>query len=258
LKKVALILGVVSLALCFSSVALADPTGNAELDACLHNAAALAYADMQNTIEQIPGTEPGTAGALYCSWTENIGDDPNPDIHNQEWHEAGFGIYVNEGDLPPDYPDYASLFADQSACSFFAGATCQDSAEQNGIDDVSASHFGATGTFTDNGVTYYTFATKPGFGIDYPTGQTVVASSGMGTYPVTNFSSLGVHVFSIGQGGNGPDIPSIPIGEYADSLLSGISESFSTILPYAAAVTAFLIGILLIRKWIGRRKATEI
>jgi len=53
-------------------------------------------------------------------------------------------------------------------------------------------------------------------------------------------------------------VPAIPVDDYGDALLSGLATAVSAVLPYAAAVTAFAIGVGMIRRWLGARKATKV
>lgn len=53
-------------------------------------------------------------------------------------------------------------------------------------------------------------------------------------------------------------VPSIPVSTYGDALLTGLGNAATQVLPYAAAVTAFAIGIGMIRRWLGARKATKV
>lgn len=53
-------------------------------------------------------------------------------------------------------------------------------------------------------------------------------------------------------------VPSIPVDDFGDALLSGLATAIGQVLPYAAAVTAFAIGVGMIRRWLGHRKATSV
>ena len=53
-------------------------------------------------------------------------------------------------------------------------------------------------------------------------------------------------------------VPAIPVDAYGDSLLSGLATAVGDVLPYAAAITAFAIGVGMIRRWLGSRKATRV
>jgi hypothetical protein len=53
-------------------------------------------------------------------------------------------------------------------------------------------------------------------------------------------------------------VPSIPVNAYGDSLLSGLATAVGDVLPYAAAITAFAIGVGMIRRWLGPKKATRV
>ncbi len=56
----------------------------------------------------------------------------------------------------------------------------------------------------------------------------------------------------------GPTVPTVDPSAYGDTLLSNIGTQLSAVLPYAAAFTAFAIGVGFIKGWIGRRKATSV
>lgn len=53
-------------------------------------------------------------------------------------------------------------------------------------------------------------------------------------------------------------VPTVPVSSYGDSLLTGLSTAITAVLPYAAAVTAFAIGVGMIKRWLGHRKATRV
>jgi hypothetical protein len=53
-------------------------------------------------------------------------------------------------------------------------------------------------------------------------------------------------------------VPNIPVAAYGGSLLSELGDAIGQILPYAAAVTAFAIGVGMLRRWLGHRKATQV
>jgi hypothetical protein len=52
--------------------------------------------------------------------------------------------------------------------------------------------------------------------------------------------------------------PTVPVATYGDALLSGLGTAVSDVFPYAAAVTAFAIGVGLVRRWLGAKKATRV
>jgi hypothetical protein len=56
----------------------------------------------------------------------------------------------------------------------------------------------------------------------------------------------------------GPTVPTVDPSAYGDTLLSNIGTQLAAVLPYAAAFTAFAIGVGFIKGWIGRRKATSV
>lgn len=53
-------------------------------------------------------------------------------------------------------------------------------------------------------------------------------------------------------------VPAIPVDEYGDSLLSSLASAIGSIFPYAAAITAFAIGVGMVKRWLGHRKATSV
>jgi hypothetical protein len=53
-------------------------------------------------------------------------------------------------------------------------------------------------------------------------------------------------------------VPAVPVATYGDSLLSGLSTAITAVLPYAAAITAFAIGVGMLKRWLGHRKATKV
>jgi hypothetical protein len=55
-----------------------------------------------------------------------------------------------------------------------------------------------------------------------------------------------------------PTVPTLDVASYGDSLLSSLGTSIQAVFPYAAAVTAFAIGVGMVKRWLGHRKATAI
>lgn len=53
-------------------------------------------------------------------------------------------------------------------------------------------------------------------------------------------------------------VPNIPVATYGSALLDGLADAVTDVLPYAAAITAFAIGVGLIRRWLGAKKATRV
>lgn len=53
-------------------------------------------------------------------------------------------------------------------------------------------------------------------------------------------------------------VPAVPVADYGNSLLTSVASAISDVLPYAAAVTAFAIGVGMLKRWLGHRKATRI
>jgi hypothetical protein len=69
-------------------------------------------------------------------------------------------------------------------------------------------------------------------------------------------ASVAVMVFAVNA--FAVTVPAIPVDDYGDALLSGLATAVTSVLPYAAAVTAFAIGVGMIRRWLGARKATSV
>lgn len=61
-----------------------------------------------------------------------------------------------------------------------------------------------------------------------------------------------------GIAGATPTVPAIPVSTYGDSLLSSLATAIGQVLPYAAAITAFAIGVGMLKRWLGHRKATRV
>jgi len=55
-----------------------------------------------------------------------------------------------------------------------------------------------------------------------------------------------------------PTIPAVPVADYGDTLLTSLGTAVSNVFPYAAAITAFAIGVGLVRRWLGAKKATRV
>jgi hypothetical protein len=53
-------------------------------------------------------------------------------------------------------------------------------------------------------------------------------------------------------------VPAIPVAAYGSALLTGLADAVTDVLPYAAAITAFAIGVGLIKRWLGSKKATNV
>jgi len=52
--------------------------------------------------------------------------------------------------------------------------------------------------------------------------------------------------------------PDVPVSDYGDALLDGLVQALTNIFPYAAAITAFAIGVGMVKRWLGHRKATRV
>jgi hypothetical protein len=55
-----------------------------------------------------------------------------------------------------------------------------------------------------------------------------------------------------------PTVPAVPVSDYGDGLLSGLATAIGQVFPYAAAITAFAIGVGMVKRWLGHRKATRV
>jgi hypothetical protein len=53
-------------------------------------------------------------------------------------------------------------------------------------------------------------------------------------------------------------VPAVPVSTYGSSLLNSLATAIGQIFPYAAAITAFAIGVGMVKRWLGHRKATRI
>lgn len=53
-------------------------------------------------------------------------------------------------------------------------------------------------------------------------------------------------------------VPNVPVSDYGGSLLTELASAIADIFPYAAAITAFAIGVGMVRRWLGHRKATQV
>ena len=69
-------------------------------------------------------------------------------------------------------------------------------------------------------------------------------------------ASLGVLVFATSA--FAVTVPAVPVSDYGDSLLTSLAAAIGQIFPYAAAITAFAIGVSMVRRWLGHRKATKV
>lgn len=70
-------------------------------------------------------------------------------------------------------------------------------------------------------------------------------------------ASLGA-LLVVGVASAAPTVPAIPVSSYGDSLLSGLGTAVTSVFPYAAAVTVFAIGVGIVKRWLGSRKATRV
>lgn len=57
---------------------------------------------------------------------------------------------------------------------------------------------------------------------------------------------------------SGPNFPNIPVASYGASLLQNVWTYLVSVLPYAGALMSLVLSVLMVRRWLGRRKATQI
>lgn len=74
---------------------------------------------------------------------------------------------------------------------------------------------------------------------------------------VAAFAMVAALAFA-GVAGAAVTVPAVPVSDYGSALLSSLATAIGQILPYAAAVTAFAIGVGMLKRWLGHRKATRI
>lgn len=53
-------------------------------------------------------------------------------------------------------------------------------------------------------------------------------------------------------------VPAIPVSTYGDALLSGLGTVVTAVFPYAAGITVFAIGVGIVKRWLGHRRATRV
>jgi hypothetical protein len=92
-------------------------------------------------------------------------------------------------------------------------------------------------------------ATAPGCVLDGETGDisSLTDTATTGTWVSHALSLDGISL-----------MPSIPVSSYADNLLTWILNAAASIWIYAAAISAFVIGVGLMQRWIGRRNARNV
>ena len=69
---------------------------------------------------------------------------------------------------------------------------------------------------------------------------------------------VAVPLLIVGAAGATVVVPDVPVDDYGDALLSGLGSQLTAIFPYAAGVTVFAIGVGMVRRWLGHRKATKV
>jgi hypothetical protein len=53
-------------------------------------------------------------------------------------------------------------------------------------------------------------------------------------------------------------VPPLPVSTYGGELLSLVSTVVSSVLPYAAAFTVLVVGLVMVKRWLGHRTATTL
>jgi hypothetical protein len=75
----------------------------------------------------------------------------------------------------------------------------------------------------------------------------------------TGLATVGVALASVTPAlAVGPTVPAVPVSDYGDSLLTSLASAIGQVFPYAAAITAFAIGVGMVKRWLGHRKATRV
>jgi hypothetical protein len=69
---------------------------------------------------------------------------------------------------------------------------------------------------------------------------------------------VALSAFALASSALAVTVPDVPVDAYGDTLLSGLASAIGDVLPYAAAITAFAIGVGMIRRWLGSKKATRV
>lgn len=69
---------------------------------------------------------------------------------------------------------------------------------------------------------------------------------------------VALSAFALASSALAVTVPAVPVDAYGDTLLSGLASAIGDVLPYAAAITAFAIGVGMIRRWLGSKKATRV
>jgi Na+/pantothenate symporter len=75
------------------------------------------------------------------------------------------------------------------------------------------------------------------------------------------FITLGVVAVAVGAFASSAfavTVPDVPVSAYGSSLLTSLAAAITDVLPYAAAITAFAIGVGMLKRWLGHRKATNV
>lgn len=62
----------------------------------------------------------------------------------------------------------------------------------------------------------------------------------------------------VGTAGATVTVPAVPVSTYGDGLLSALGTQITAIVPYAAGITAFAIGVGMLKRWLGHKKATRV
>jgi hypothetical protein len=71
-----------------------------------------------------------------------------------------------------------------------------------------------------------------------------------------SFGAAGVFAaLMVGVAGASVVVPALPVASYGGLLLSKLSVAVVAVLPYAAGITAFAIGVGMLKRWLGHKTA---
>jgi len=72
------------------------------------------------------------------------------------------------------------------------------------------------------------------------------------------FGAISVTMLALASSALAVTVPAVPVDDYGSSLLTSLASAIGDIFPYAAAITAFAIGVGMVKRWLGHRKATSV
>jgi len=75
---------------------------------------------------------------------------------------------------------------------------------------------------------------------------------------IATVAIVGVLAMAVASSALAVTVPTVPVDDYGDALLAGLLDAVTAVFPYAAAVTAFAIGVGIVKRWLGHRKATRV